>query len=93
MRRGVSIAMVVFGLITMITGLWKLWPPFNDMFYPAHAVNAFTFAILLLTHIYLNWKQLLQYFKRLGWWWLVIGLGVADIFWVVYVANTRLVPK
>ena len=66
MRRGVIIAMVIVGLITMLTGIWELFPPFNEVFYPAHTANAYAFAVLVLIHVGLDWKQLLQRFKRLG---------------------------
>ena len=93
MRRGITIAMVVSGLITVLTGMWQFYPPFNDVFYLPHAANAFTFVVLVLIHIWLDWKRLLQHFKRLGWWWLLVGLGFAEIIWLVYDANIRLAAQ
>jgi hypothetical protein len=90
MKRGICIAMVVSGLIVMLTGIWEFFPPFNDVFYIFHAANSCIFVVLVLIHVWLNWKQLLKYFTRLGWWWLLVGLGFAEIIWLVYDANIRL---
>jgi hypothetical protein len=93
MKRGIIIAMVIVGLITMLTGIWKLFPPFNDIFYPAHAANAYIFAVLVLIHVLLNWKPLLRRFKGLGWWWLLVGLGFVEVIWLVYDVNIRLAAQ
>ncbi len=93
MRRGISIAMVVSGLIVMLTGIWEFFPPFSDVFYPFHAANACIFAVLIIIHVWLNWKPLLKYFKKLGWWWVLVGLGFAEIIWLVYDANIRLAAQ
>jgi hypothetical protein len=90
MRRGIIIAMVIVGLITMLTGIWELFPPFNETFYPAHVANAYIFAVLVLVHVWLDWKRLVRHLKGLGWWWLLVGLGFAEIIWLVYDANIRL---
>jgi len=75
MRRAISIAMVIFGLAMVITGIWNLFPPFNTMLFPAHIIPAFIFGLLAATHLWLNWKLIVRYFKRLGWWWILVGLG------------------
>ena len=82
MRRGVSIAMVIFGLSMVITGVWNIFPPFDTRFFPAHAISSFVFGILIVIHIWLNWKSIVRYFKGLGWWWVLVGVGCALIIWM-----------
>jgi len=75
MKRVIGIAMVIFGLAMVITGIWNLFPPFNTMLFPAHIIPSFIFGLLVVVHIWLNWKLLGRYFKRLGRWWILVGLG------------------
>lgn len=75
MRRGISIALVLFGLMMAIAGIWKLFPPCNKVLYPPHIFAAFIFLILLIIHIWLNRKPILRYFGGLGWKWIWVGLG------------------
>ena len=75
MRRVISIAMVIFGLNMAITGIWNFFPPFNTMFYIPHVVNTCVFAALAITHVCLNRKPLFGSFKRLGRWWILVGMG------------------
>ena len=82
MRRGIGIVMVIFGLATAVTGIWNFFPPFNTMFYPPHVINACIFSLLVAIHIWLNWKPVVRYFKRLKWWWVPVGLGFAAIIWL-----------
>jgi hypothetical protein len=77
MRRAISIALAVFGLAMLITGIEKLFPPFDEMTFVPHIVNSFIFGVLAVVHIWLNWKALMHYFRRLGWWWGLVGLGFA----------------
>lgn len=82
MKRGISIAMVVFGLAAALTGIWQFFPPFRTTFYPPHAISACIFGLLVAVHIWLNRKPLIRYFKRLRWWWIPVGLGFAIAIWV-----------
>jgi hypothetical protein len=82
MRRGISVAMVIFGLPTVLTGIWQFFPPFNDMFYMPHVTTACIFGLLVGIHIWLNRKPIVRYFKGLGWQWILIGLGVVYIIWI-----------
>jgi heme A synthase len=82
MRRVISIMMVIFGLTTIAGGIWKLFPPFNKMFYVPHITSAFLFSVLLIIHIWLNRKPLLRYFQRLKWWWVLVSLGIATFAWL-----------
>ena len=50
-RRVISIALVLFGLFTAVTGLWSFFPPFNAEFSPGHAVGACIFGILCGVHV------------------------------------------
>ena len=75
MRRVIAIAMGIFGLSMMITGVMKLFPPFNSITFPAHIINSIIFGVLAIIHTFLNWKPLGWYFKGLGWWWILVGLG------------------
>jgi hypothetical protein len=72
MRRGISIALVLFGLMTAIAGIWKLFPPCNEISYPPHIFASFIFLILIIIHIWSNRKAILRYFSGLGWKWLLV---------------------
>ena len=85
MRRGIGIAMVLFGLTMLITGIWNIFPPFDAMFFPAHGINSFAFGILAVIHIWLNWKTIVRYFKGLGRWWILVGLGFLGVVWSVVI--------
>ncbi|MFC2069034.1 hypothetical protein ACFLTP_08550 [Chloroflexota bacterium] len=82
MRRGIGIAMVGFGLNVVITGIWNLFPPFNTILYVPHVINSCIFGLLAITHIWLNRKTIVRYFKGLRRWWILVGLGVLLIIWV-----------
>ena len=79
MRRGITIAMVFFGFNMLVTAIMNLFPPFDTMFFPPHAVNSFAFGILAIIHVWLNWKPIVRYFKGLGWWWLPVALAFIAI--------------
>ena len=79
MRRSISIAMAVFGLAMLITGIENLFPPFDTMSFPPHIITSFIFGVLAVIHIWLNWKPLIRYFRGLGRWWGLVGLGFALI--------------
>jgi hypothetical protein len=79
MRRGISIALVIFGLAMLVSGLQKLFPPANDIFYRPHVVMACIFAVLVCVHLGLNRKSIARHFKGLGRWWLLVGLGFAAV--------------
>lgn len=85
MKRGIGIAMVIFGLAMAITGIQKLFSPANDMFYPPHVIISCIFGLLVVTHIGLNWKPIGRYFKGLGRWWVLVGLGFAAIIVVAII--------
>lgn len=82
MRRAISIAMVISGLTAALTGIWNFFPPFNTMFYLPHAINASILALLVAIHLWLNRKPLLRYFKRLGGWWILVGLLFVPVIWL-----------
>ena len=82
MRRAISIAMVLFGLAMVVSGIQKFFPPVNSFFYPPHAINACIFGLLVVVHIVLNWKSIIRYFRGLSWWWILVGLGFAAIIMV-----------
>jgi hypothetical protein len=88
MRRGISIALLLFGLMTAIAGIWKLFPPANKTLYPPHIFAAFVFLILLIIHIWLNRKPIFRYFSGLGWKWIPVSLG---FILVVYYAIMPLI--
>ena len=79
MRRAVSVVLVVTGLFTAVTGIWNFFPPFSLSFSPGHAVGACIFGVLCIIHVWLNWKSILRYFRRLGWWWLLVASGLIAI--------------
>ena len=83
MRRWMVIAMFILSLAMVITGIWNIFPPFDTMFFPSHVVNSVAFGILAVIHVWLNWKAIVRYFKGLGWWWLLVGLGFLGIVWSV----------
>ncbi len=82
MRRGISIAMVIFGLLMLASGITKLFPPFDTTFHPGHVANSFIFTLLVVIHIWLNRKPIIRYFKGLKWWWILVGLGLATVIWI-----------
>ena len=85
MRRVISIAMVLFGFNVLVSGIWNIFPTFDTMFFPAHAVNSFAFGILAIIHVWLNWKPIIRYFKGLGRWWVLVGLGFLGVIWSVVI--------
>jgi hypothetical protein len=85
MRRGISIAMVIFGLAMLISGIQKLFPPANTFFYPPHVINACIFGVLVIVHIVLNWKPIARHFSGLGRWWVLVGLGFAAVIVVAII--------
>ncbi len=85
MRRGIAIAMVIFGLAAVISGIQKLFPPANDIFYPPHVINSCIFGVLVFAHIGLNWKSISRHFKGLGRWWILVGLGYAAVIVVAII--------
>jgi len=76
MRRVVSVILVVAGLFTAVTGIWNFFPPLSLSFSPGHAIGACIFGVLCIIHVWLNWKPILRYFRGLGWWWLLVALGL-----------------
>ena len=83
MRRAVSVALVVTGLFSAVTGIWNFIPPFSESFSPGHAIGACIFGVLCVIHIWLNWKSILRYFKALKWWWIIVALGLIATVMVV----------
>jgi peptidoglycan/LPS O-acetylase OafA/YrhL len=81
-RRVVSITMVFFGIAMLITGIWNIFPPLDAEFFPPHAISSFVFGVLAVLHIWLNWKPTIRYFRGLGWWWVLVGLGVLMVVWM-----------
>ena len=79
MRRGISIALVLFGLAMVVSGIQKLFSPADDVFYVPHVINSFIFALLVFVHLGLNRKSIAQHFRGLGRWWLLVGLGLAAV--------------
>ena len=82
MRRGIGIAMVIFGLAAALTGIWNFFPPFKDTFSIPHVIPAFIFGFLAVIHIWLNRRPLLRYFKRLRWWWVLVASGFVYVIWI-----------
>ena len=82
MRRGIGIALVIFGVATAVTGIWQLFPPFTNGVQPVHAIPAISLGILFCIHAWLNRKPLLRYFKGLGLKWGYIALGILIILWM-----------
>ena len=54
-----------------------VFPPFDTEFDIGHVVSGCGFALLVGTHAWLNQKTIVKYFKGLGRWWILIGVGVA----------------
>ena len=83
MRRAVSIALVVTGLFSAVTGIWNFFPPFSESFSPGHAIGACIFGALCVIHVWLNWKPIIKYLKALGWWWILVGIGLMATVMVI----------
>ena len=90
MRHAVSVALVVTGLFSAVTGIWNFFPPFSESFSPGHAIGACIFGILCVIHVWLNWKSVLRYFKRLGWWWILVAAGLIATIIVVIMPLVRM---
>ena len=93
MRRGIGIAMVGFGLSMVTTGIWNLFPPFNTTLFLPQVITSCIFGLLAATHIWLNRKPIVRYFKGLRRWWILVGLGFLLVIWaavimpVLYIAG------
>ncbi|MFC2063295.1 hypothetical protein ACFLS8_05070 [Chloroflexota bacterium] len=61
MRCAISMAMGVFGLVALVTGIQKPFPLFDAMFYLPHVISAFIFGFLAIVHIWLNRKAVARY--------------------------------
>jgi hypothetical protein len=79
MRRGIAIAMVIFGLAMVISGIQKFFSPASDVFYLPHVINSCIFSVLVIAHIKLNWKSIGRHFSGLGRWWILVGFGLAAV--------------
>ena len=90
MRRPISVALVVTGLFSVVTGAWNFFPPFSESFSPGHAIGASIFGALCVVHVYLNWKPILKYLKSLGWWWILVALGLIATIMVVIIPLIRI---
>ena len=55
MRRAISVALVVFGLFSAVTGVWNFFLPFSASFSPGHAIGASIFGVLCVVHVWLKW--------------------------------------
>jgi Na+/melibiose symporter-like transporter len=79
MRSGVTIAMVLLGIWTILTGITIEETP-RAIGSPAHHIFAASaFVVVLCIHVWLNKKAFLQRFKGLGWKWSLIGVGILII--------------
>ena len=81
MRRGISIAMALFGLSIVITGIWNFFPPFNQVFFTPHVINSSIFGVLAALHVWLNRKPIIRHFRELGWRWVLVGILIAAVTW------------
>ncbi len=92
MRRTISILLVIFGLTLLLTGIRNIPIPCFEQFIQIvdqqvgldiwHAGSGGVFAILLIIHVWLNRKPLFRYFRNLGWWWILVGLGFLTVIWL-----------
>ena len=83
MRRVTAIAMVAFGLGTVLSGCWQLFflRSGEIVIFRPHVALSALFLISAAIHIGLNRKPLFHYFKGLQWWWILVGvlLGIIVI--------------
>ena len=86
MRRVISLAMVFFGLATLMTGIWNLFPPFDEKLFPPHIISSFTLGLLAIIHVWLNWRTIIRYVQGLGWWWILAGIGFLLVIWMGIIA-------
>ena len=90
MRRAVTVALVVSGLFSVVTGISNFFPPFSESFSPGHAIGSSIFGGLCIIHVWLNWKSILRYFRTLGWWWLLVVLGLIATVMAVIIPLLRM---
>ena len=85
MRRVTSIAMVAFGLGSVMSGGWQLFFLLSGeiFIFPPHIVTSALFIIFAAIHMWLNRKPLFRYFKGLRWWWILVGVlfGI-NVIWI-----------
>jgi hypothetical protein len=89
-RKATSLALVVSGSFTMVTGLWNFLPPFSETFSPGHAVGACVFSALCLVHVWLNWTAIRRYLTRSAWGWALIALGLVASAMIVVIPLARM---
>jgi hypothetical protein len=84
-RRVISILLIIFSSSLVLSAVRNLPLPqfanFSKEFDAAHAVTGGILVILLGIHIWLNRKPIVRYFRKLGWWWIPVGLGFAAVIW------------
>ena len=90
MRRTVSIILVLAGLFTAVTGIWNFFPPFNESFSPGHAIGGSLVGALCVVHLWFNRKPVAKYMKGLGWWWVLIALGLTATVMVIVIPIVRM---
>ena len=96
MKRTVTILLVIFGLNEILSGIKHMPIPcfaaLSTEFDWAHAIGASIFTILFIIHAWLNREALFGYFRKLGQWWVPIGLGLAAVIWLGIIAPVLITP-
>jgi membrane protease YdiL (CAAX protease family) len=85
MRRVIGILLIISTSNLVLAAVRNLPIPqfanFSKAFDVGHAISGGMFVILLTIHLWLNRKPLGRYFRKLGWWWIPVGLGFAGVVW------------
>jgi len=85
MRRVTAIAMVAFGLGSVLSGGWQLFFLLSgeNFIFPPHIATSALFLIFAAIHMWLNRRPFFRYFKGLRWWWILVGVlfGI-NVIWI-----------
>ncbi len=66
-RRTVSVALLLIGVVAMVSGVWGLLLPRGSFALPVHVVAGSLFGLLSLAHVRLNRNAIRLYLGDLGW--------------------------
>jgi hypothetical protein len=66
-RRAISMALLLIGLVALVSGIWSLFLARGSFAVPLHAATGIMFALLSLAHVRLNRNAIRLYMRDLGW--------------------------
>jgi hypothetical protein len=76
-RRTISVALLLIGVFTTVSGFWSLFLLRGSPIIPVHAAGGITFALLSVVHVRYNRNALRLYVRDLGWSPTALRLAIA----------------